>query len=338
MIKHPVIAIALFSGGLDSILSCRVIQEQGVRVLAVRFVTPFFGLDLLARANPYTNEVRQKYGIEVEVRDVSEGYLTILANPCHGYGKNFNPCVDCKVFLAGKAREFMAARGGSFIITGEVLGQRPMSQRRDTLRIVERDSGCDGILLRPLSARHLNPTRPEQEGLVDRERLLGFTGRGRTDQIALATRFGIVDYPASAGGCVLTDPILSGRIRRFFAEARIPPLSDIHLLLFGRHFLLPGGGWLIMGRDRNENEKIEKLGIAGDLILSNADDWPGPTAILRRSRHPDDIRLAAGILVRYGKKRPSAAGNIGVLVSNGLYRDRIIAPLLADEQFRPWVI
>lgn len=136
MTKHPIIAIALFSGGLDSILSCRVVQEQGVRVLAVRFVTPFFGLDLLARAGSYTNEVRQKYGIEVEVIDVSEGYLTILANPGHGYGKNFNPCVDCKVFLASKAREFMAARGASFIITGEVLGQRPMSQRRDTLRIV----------------------------------------------------------------------------------------------------------------------------------------------------------------------------------------------------------
>jgi len=338
MIKQPVIAIALFSGGLDSILSCRVVQEQGVRVLAVRFVTPFFGLDLLTRSGSYTNEVRQKYGIDVEVKDVSEEYLTILANPCHGYGKNFNPCVDCKVFLAGKAREFMAARGASFIITGEVLGQRPMSQRRDTLRIVERDSGCDGILLRPLSARHLSPTRPEQEGLIDRERLLGFTGRGRTNQITLARRFGIIDYPAPAGGCVLTDPILSERIRRFFSKDQIPPLSDIHLLLFGRHFLLPNGGWLIMGRDHKENEKIEKLVIAGDLIIRNADDWPGPTAILRRSRHPDDIRLAAGILGRYGKKRLLAAGNIDVVVSNGLCRDRIIVPLLNNEQFRPWAI
>lgn len=171
-----------------------------------------------------------------------------------------------------------------------------------------------------------------------RERLFDFNGRGRTNQITLAKRFGIKDYPAPAGGCVLTDPILSGRIRRFFTEDQIPPLSDIHLLLFGRHFLLPDGGWLIMGRDQNENEKIEKLGIAGDLILGIADDWPGPTAILRRSRHPDDIRLAAGIVLRYGKKRPSAAGNIDVVVSNGLSRDRIIASKLNDEQFRPWVI
>ncbi len=175
-------AIALFSGGLDSILACRVIMAQGIEVIGLKFVTPFFDHDLLQDEAAYAQEMQQKYGIDVRVVDISEGYVRMLEQPVHGFGKNFNPCIDCKIFMLRQARRLMAEYGASFIITGEVLGQRPMSQRRDTLRVIERDSGCEGLLLRPLCAQLMNPTQAETQGLVDREQLHRFAGRGRKEQ------------------------------------------------------------------------------------------------------------------------------------------------------------
>ena len=160
-------AIGLFSGGLDSILACHLIKSQGIRVIAIKFVTPFFDYDLLGDYEAYRQEMMDKFSLSVELVDISRGYINLLKKPGHGFGKNFNPCVDCKIFMMSKAREMMDKRGASFIFSGEVLGQRPMSQRRDTLRVIERDSGCDDILLRPLCAKRLNPTRAEREGLVD---------------------------------------------------------------------------------------------------------------------------------------------------------------------------
>ena len=169
-------ALALFSGGLDSILACRVVAAQGITVQAVKFVTPFFGYELLAKEQEYAQMVRESYGIEVVLRDVSEPYFTLLRNPPHGYGKNFNPCIDCKILLLRAAKMLMPEFSASFLITGEVIGQRPMSQRRDTLRVIERDSGCDGILLRPLCAKTHEPPFAERDGLVDGELLLDFNG------------------------------------------------------------------------------------------------------------------------------------------------------------------
>ena len=156
-------ALALFSGGLDSILACRVVAAQGIAVQAVKFVTPFFGYELLAKEEQYARMVRESYGIEVVLRDVSEAYFAMLRNPPHGYGKNFNPCIDCKILLFREAKRLMEEFAASFLITGEVIGQRPMSQRRDTLRVIERDSGCEGILLRPLCAKTQEPTRAERK-------------------------------------------------------------------------------------------------------------------------------------------------------------------------------
>lgn len=328
-------AIVLFSGGLDSILASRLLVEQGVCVRAVKFVTPFFDYGLLARPEAYQQQVRATYGVEVEVRDVSEKYLELLRDPPHGFGKNFNPCVDCKILLVSEARWLLEEFGASFIATGEVLGQRPMSQRQDTLRIIERDSGCEGLLLRPLCAKLLQPTKPELEGLVDRKRLLAFSGRSRTPQMELAARFGIKEYPSPAGGCLLTDPILAARIRRFYEEqARFTP-ADIRLLLVGRLFRLPHGGLLAMGRNERENESLEQLVGPEDWRLEAA-DRPGPTAVLRFSSHADDLRAAAGLTARYGKKKPTGPAEVPVTAKKGDRIEEVTVRPLSDEVFQPW--
>lgn len=344
-------ALALYSGGLDSTLACRLIMEQGIRVVAVKFVTPFFGSALLADPEGYRAEIRRRYGIEVLLRDLTEPYLRMLAAPAHGYGKNFNPCVDCKIMLMGEALRMLTELDASFLISGEVLGQRPMSQRRDTLRVIERDSGCDDLLLRPLSARHLPPTRPEREGLVDRDRLLAFRGRNRTPQIELAARFGIVDYESPGGGCVLTDPNLAKRIRGLYGETalagKIPAAEDIRLLLAGRVMRLPSGAWLVLGRSESENDRLQTLALPSDWLL-NLRDHPGPTALLRRppvlsqaagrqEQEEQDLAAAAGLVLRYAGKTYRTQGRAMVQAETAgrSLRELEVAPL-ADAVFAGW--
>ncbi len=334
-----VCALALFSGGLDSILACRLVAAQGIEVKAIRFVSPFFGYEVLDDPEGYRKEMLRKYGIEVLVEDISARYLYLLRNPAHGFGKNFNPCIDCKILMLRRAKEMMAGLGASFLVTGEVLGQRPMSQRRDTLNVIERDSGNRTILLRPLSARLMKETEAERQGLVDRERLLDFSGRGRSRQIALAGEFGITDFPAPAGGCTLADPILGRRVARMYAgkhvlrPEEITPV-DILLLLTGRHFRLPGGGWLILGRDEPENQKLEGLCQESDMLLS-MESRPGPTGILRRASSLSadglvrDMRVAAALIVRYGKKTDSPQAEVDVFFQGG--KNVLIAEPLDDE-------
>jgi len=296
-------ALALFSGGLDSTLACRVVASQGIDVWAVRFVSPFFGSDLLEREADYRCQVKEKYGIDVMLRDVSEQYVKMLVAPEHGYGKNFNPCIDCKILLLREACSMLPEIGASFIITGEVLGQRPMSQRRNTLRQIEKASGCQEFLVRPLCAKNLPPSRAEEQGLIDRERLLDFHGRGRQRQIALAAEFGITDYPAPAGGCSLTDPNLAARIREFYQKRGELRVVDARILIHGRHYELPGGGWLVIGRREKENLRLEKMTAPGDVLLHNV-SRPGPLGILRFADEKKDVELAAAIVVRYSKKDP----------------------------------
>jgi len=325
-------AIALFSGGLDSILACRVVACQGIEVMAVKYVTPFFDYHILDQPN-YAAGIREKYGIDIQVIDVSAEYFALLRNPPHGFGKHFNPCLDCKILMMSKAREMMAAQGASFLISGEVVGQRPMSQRRDAMRVVERDSGCDGILLRPLCAKHLLPTRPEVDGLVDRDMLCNFAGRGRSAQIALAQEMGITDYPSPAGGCVLTDPIVGARIKRYYGEHDLIRCNDMRLLTVGRHFVLPGGAWLVMGRRDEENPAVLDLAEEDDLCMKLI-DRPGPSALLRNLTVAADLERAAGLVARYGKKGPGgqpmpgqveARGKSGVTVTLGVPPDPELA-------------
>ncbi len=321
-----VTAVALFSGGLDSILACRLIMEQSIRVKALKCVSPFFDYDLLKRRQQYCREVKEKYGIDVELVDISDDFIRLLKNPPHGFGRYFNPCIDCKILMLGKAAELMKRYGASFIITGEVLGQRPMSQRRDTLRIIERDSGLSDYLLRPLSAGLLPPTAAERRGLVDSKRLPTVSGRGRRVQIRLAEKFSITDYPTPAGGCILADPNLSRRIRLLYdgffpTAAEEISIVDIRFLLLGRHFLLSESSWFILGRDQRENEKICALAGDRDLLITMR-ERPGPTGILRSGCGAGRIpaarervmRQAAELVVRFGKKeagrRPAAVVDV----------------------------
>ncbi len=338
MSKPPTTALALFSGGLDSILACRLVAAQGITVKAIKFVTPFFGYDLLDRAAEYTRETKKKYGIDVRLQDISKRYLELLRNPPHGFGKNFNPCVDCKILLAYEARRMLSACEASFIITGEILGQRPMSQRHDTLRVIERDSGCDSILLRPLCARLMKPTAPEINGTIDREQLLGFSGRGRTPQIEMAKRLGIKDFPTPAGGCLLTDPILGARIKEYYQTHNNIRTTDILLLLKGRQFKLPHGGWLILGRNEQDNKQIKDLYIkadqTGDKLLKPL-NRPGPTAVLRFAPDPADLRLSAGLVARYCKKNAGGSTEVTVQVRTGTTSSTIVVPPLEDYGLIP---
>lgn len=341
-------AIGLFSGGLDSITACRVIMAQPIRVVAVKFITPFFDDRQLFRREEYRREIFEKFGIDVRVVDLSEGYIELLRNPRHGYGKRFNPCIDCKIFMLSRARRLMAEYNASFLFTGEVLGQRPMSQRRDTLRVIERESGCEEILLRPLCAKLLPETRPEREGLVDREKLYGLSGRGRKGQRELAAQFGITDYPNPAGGCILTDPILGGRIERFYqGDLRTKAIEfqpdDIRLLLVGRQFLLPGGHWLILGRNQQENEKILQLAGPEDGVLQ-MEERPGPTGLLRRaavflSDEPavnETVQQAAGLVVRYGRKIDGRTPPAEVNLDLGGERCSFVAGAPPEEKIDQW--
>lgn len=298
----PIKALALYSGGLDSILACRVIMEQGIAVKALNFITPFCGYYKKGREEEVHEHARRTYGIHLEVIDVGHDYTEVVRHPRHGYGKYLNPCVDCKIFFISKAKERMEEEGASFIITGEVIGQRPMSQRRDTLRTIEHDSGTEGILLRPLCAQHLPPTIPEKEGLVDRARLLDFAGRGRKSQIALAARYGIKDYPPPAGGCLLADPNISARLQWIFDNLNDSTFEVMLLTTLGRHFALAEKTLLVVGRDERENNQIALLGRSEDSELELV-SIPGPLSLLRGPASPEVIRIAAAITAFCSKAR-----------------------------------
>ncbi len=345
-----VTALALFSGGLDSILAAKLVSSLGVRVLAVKFVTPFFDYELLEDPQKYKQEILDKYGIEVFLHDLSHNYLDLLHNPSHGFGKNFNPCIDCKILMCSRAREMMVECGASFLISGEVLGQRPMSQRRDTMRVIERDSNNDGLLLRPLSAKLMDPTTAETEGWVDREKLLNFSGRGRSRQIQLAKEYGVTDFPAPGGGCILADPILSTRIEKiykgdFVIKAEKITVTDVRLLLLGRQFLLPDDSWLILGRNEKENSRIEDLAGENDILL-RMPKRPGPTALLRGMKQHDfvagsnykTLQNAASLVVRYGKKMKGGDPGAEVEIRGSGKILKLTAQPLSDQVFEGWML
>lgn len=343
-------ALSLFSGGLDSILATRLIMAQGIEVEAVQFVTPFFNYDVLDDVEAHKARIKALYGIDVFVEDISTNYLRLLHNPVHGFGKNFNPCIDCKIMMFRRAKALLEERGAAFLISGEVLGQRPMSQRRDTMNVIERDSGTRSLLLRPLCAQLMDETEPEIKGLVDRSKLLRMSGRGRSAQIALAAEYGITDYPAPAGGCILADPILSKRIAQLYeADNTLASISinvpDIRVLLVGRQVMLPGGGWLVLGRDEKDNDKLLQLAQPDDAVLL-MEEWPGPTALLKKAatRFADEaqlkelLRLSASLVVRYGRKLPEGQGETEVTCTLGDSKSVITTGPFAGEEFRAWIM
>jgi len=350
-------AVSLFSGGLDSILATRVIMEQGVDVTAVQFVTPFFNYSVLKDIRGYQQRVFEKFGIKVRVEDISRGYMDLLKQPTYGFGKNFNPCVDCKILMLRRAKEIMAEIGASFLVTGEVLGQRPMSQRRDTLNVIERDSNSKTILLRPLSAKLMKETEAELKGWVDREKLYNFSGRGRSNQIKLAKEYNITDYPAPAGGCILADPILSKRIQRLY-EGKFTfgidevGVNDVELMLVGRQLLMPfteseeddtRGVWTIVGRDEGEDDRMEEL-VGEDDVVLHMEERPGPVVLLRKVLSSIDreqldqvIKTAASLVIRYGRKVDGGLPPAEVICRYAGETRLINALAPEDETFRDWI-
>jgi tRNA-specific 2-thiouridylase len=293
-------AIALLSGGLDSTLAAKVIMDQGVELEALNFLTVFCNCTHRGESCLASKKAVEGLGIPLKVLNVSEEYLNVVKDPKHGYGRNMNPCIDCRIFMLKKAKEYMKTTGASFIVTGEVLGQRPMSQRRDAMRLIEREAGLERIILRPLSAKFLPETVPEEKGWVDREKLLDISGRSRKPQIKLAEEYGIRDYPCPAGGCLLTDPGFARRLKDLMAQDPGFSLHDIHLLKFGRHFRLSPRLKLIVGRHEEDNKKIQAFAQEGDLLVK-VSGYPGPLSLLRGVTDQEAIETAAAITARYSK-------------------------------------
>ncbi|MFH1046436.1 MAG: 7-cyano-7-deazaguanine synthase [Candidatus Omnitrophota bacterium] len=303
-------AISLFSGGLDSTLATKVAIEAGVEVEAFYFVIAFAsGYRQDAPREHYSDQERIAQGIGAKLRvvDISQEHLEMVRNPRYGYGRNLNPCIDCKIFMLKKAKEFIEQEGFSFIITGEVLGQRPMSQRRDTLDIIARDSGCKGLVLRPLSARLLTPTIAEEQGWIEREALHAFSGRSRKPQLELAKQLGVKKYLTPAGGCLLTEAEFVQKVQRL-GELGAFDHNDIQLLKVGRHFFFNQAARIIVGRDEEENKTLETAARPKDMLMKMR-DLPGPLTIVRAnasSISAEAIAVAAEVTARYSKAKDRA--------------------------------
>ena len=287
-------ALGLCSGGLDSILAALVLRRQGIEVEWIVFETPFFSSEKACRAARLNR-------VPIRVRKILPVYLKMLKNPPAGYGKQMNPCMDCHALMFRLAGEEMKAGGFDFLFSGEVSGQRPMSQNRNSLRYVEKNSGFDGYIVRPLSARNLPVTFPEKEGLVDREYLLNFSGRSRKPQFELAEKLGVTDFPSPAGGCLLTEKGYATRLKDLFSHQDDYRDAELYLLGYGRHLRLDEGHKLIVGRSKAENEKIEKLidpAVDTEFKLKN---WPGPVSLVPNGCGSLMVKRAAAICAGYSK-------------------------------------
>jgi tRNA-specific 2-thiouridylase len=296
--------IAMLSGGLDSMLAAKIILEQGIELEALNFLTVFCTCTNRGETCLASQKAVDTLSIPLKVFNVSEEYLEVVKHPQHGYGSNMNPCIDCRIFMLKKAKAYMEGSGASFIVTGEVLGERPMSQRRDAMRLIEKEAELEGFILRPLSAKLLPASIPEREGWVNREKLLSLQGRSRKPQIRLAEYFGIDDYPCPAGGCLLTDPGFSKRMKDIILHDPYFSLNDVHLLKMGRHFRLSPKIKLVVGRNNEDNEKIQTFAQGEDILLKLS-DFRGPLSLLRGEPNGVEIEKAASITVRYSKAKDS---------------------------------
>ncbi len=321
--KRKVRALGLCSGGLDSMLAGLVLREQGLDVEWVTFETPFFNATKARRASERT-------GIALTVRPIFNTYLKMLKDPPAGYGKHMNPCMDCHTLMFKLAGELMQEKNFDFLFSGEVLGQRPMSQNKSSLGYVAKNSGFKGYIVRPLSAANLPVTIPEKEGLVDRNRLLDISGRGRSRQIKLAEKFGITDYPAPAGGCLLTDKNFSNRLRDLFEHQDDCTEDDLYLLKHGRHFRLHPDAKLIIGRTEQDNANILKYhNPATDTVLDVV-DYPSPIALLPRAAKNDSTQQAAAICVGYSKAPKLSPVDVVIMTSGRKKIIQVIAILPGD--------
>ncbi|NFG25039.1 DUF814 domain-containing protein [Clostridium botulinum] len=288
-------ALAMISGGLDSILAAKLIKEQGIEVIGICFKSYFFNEENAKR-------MTEQIGIKLEVIDFSEEHFDLVRNPKHGWGKNMNPCIDCHSMMMNYSGKLLEKFNADFIITGEVLNQRPMSQNRQALNIVKKESGYSDKILRPLCAQNLDPTQMEIDGLVDREKLLKISGRSRAIQMELAENWGIKDYPSPAGGCKLTEPNYSIRLRELVNRKSDVTQREIDLLKYGRHFITPNNVKIIVSRTADEGEAFKKLLIKEDLVFLTS-KFNGAMVIIPDGNNPteEDLTLACRFAVRYSK-------------------------------------
>jgi len=320
-------AVALLSGGLDSTLAVKVMLEQGIDITAINFKTPFCCCN---RKNGCGNEalrVAKEFGIPVKLIYVDLEYIERVRNPKFGYGKNMNPCLDCRIFMHMKAAEFMEEIGATFLMTGEVLGQRPMSQRRDAMNLIDRESGLKGRILRPLSAGVLEPTLPEEAGVVDRDRLLSITGRGRKEQIALAEEFSIKDYPCPAGGCLLTDANYAVKLKDLFRHSKTLRMEEVRLLRAGRHLRIHPDLKVIVGRDEKENHTLTQLA-AGRFPIFLPEDFTGPSCVAIGTVDSEAKKIIPRILTRYAH----VDGNATIMMKEGDREEFLTASAPLSEE------
>lgn len=321
--------LSLLSGGLDSILAVCVLREQGCHVEGITFTSPFFGADAARRA-------ADQLGVPLHVVDFTEDITDLVAHPPHGFGGAMNPCIDCHARMIQRAGERVRELGWDFVATGEVLNQRPMSQNARSLDIVLESSGFADLLVRPLSARLLPPSRPEREGWIDRSRLLAINGRSRQPQKALAEHFHLAEVPSSGGGCRLTETLYAAKVRDLRERGLLKSPTELAMLSLGRHFRLPGGAKCVVGRDAEENAKLAALAASAGYIALEAVVVPGPVALVSASATDADLALATELCAGYGD---AEAGTVAVrrTMADGTFADIEVEPL-PRERARAWML
>lgn len=339
-------AVALISGGLDSMLATQLMLEQGIEVEGLNFFTGFcvegHTHAIRRQSKPRRNNalwVAEQLGIKLHIIDIVEEYKQIVINPRYGYGANLNPCLDCKIFMVKKAKAWADEHGFDFIVTGEVIGQRPKSQKKVNMPVVAAQSGADDRLLRPLCAQHLAPTLPEQLGWVDRTKLKGFTGRSRNPQFELAKQFGFKDYSQPAGGCCfLTDKTYSAKLQDLWTakKNRDYELDDIMLLKVGRHLRPSPDFKLIIGREEGENNYLE--GYRYRFTHMEAKEFDGPLVLVDGTPSAEDLVLAARITARYGAGREAERVAIEIHHQSGSEQIIEVTPLPSEAVAEEWYI
>jgi tRNA U34 2-thiouridine synthase MnmA/TrmU len=321
-------ALGLFSGGLDSMLAAAVLHAQGLEVTLICFVTPFFGAERAWESAAHLS-------LPLREIDLTDKFLPLIYDPPHGWGRGHNPCIDCHILMLREAGILLAGEGFDLLFTGEVLGQRPMSQNRGSLNLIARESGVADVLLRPLSAKSLKATRPEELGWVDRERLLNLSGRGRKRQMALAEELGITRYPAPAGGCLLTDPGYAARLKELLRHVQEASRRELEMLQYGRHFRLPGGAKVVVGRTERENEALLGLKAPGDLFVKVA-KIPGPLAVVCGGVSAADLEAAAMLAAAYSDASPGTP--VRVTAENAGQGRVFHLTTPGKDRFKAWLV
>jgi len=342
-------ALSLISGGLDSMLATKAMLEQGIHVEGVNFFTGFCveghtqALRKKKNKKPKRNNslwVADQLGIKLHIVDIVDEYKDIVINPKHGYGANLNPCLDCKIFMVKKAQQWIEEHDFDFIFTGEVIGQRPKSQRKETMPIISAESGANDLLVRPLCAKNLPATKPEREGWIDREQLFDFSGRSRKPQMALAEKWKIDEYAQPAGGCCfLTDPNYSDKLKDLWAHRgdKYYELDDIMLLKIGRHLRPSDHFKMIVSREEGETRFLE--GYRKQFIYIKTASHPGPMTLLDGDDiSAEDIYLAASIAARYCQGRDEDEVTVLVGQLGEEPREMQVVPKKADEIKKSWLL